>query len=818
MGRRYNKTILLLVALMFAFGGITIGLTVGTHASITLTSDTAAAVTLNWQGMSSVSSAGDFNGDGIEDVIVGAPSQSNNSGRAFIFFGGKTGTFRADTDADVILNGQNEGDQFGISVSTAGDFNGDGIDDVIVGAYRDDNNGTDSGSAYIFFGGITGTFNSDTDADVILNGQDAKNLFGWSVSTAGDFNGDGKDDVIVGAWRDENNGNESGSAFIFFGQTPTSQLTLSADTDADVILNGQDAGDQFGYSVSTAGDFNGDGIDDVIVGADSANIDRLVGPFGGAYIFFGGITGTFNSDTDADVIFIGQQNDGFFGKSVSTAGDFNGDGIDDVIVGAPEGFNSRGATFAGNAFIFFGGITGTFDSGTDADVKFIGGDGDQLGNSVSTAGDFNGDGIDDVIFGTATGLAYIFFGGKTGILDVGTGADVILKGQSALDKFGFSVSTTGDFNSDGIDDVIVVAWRLGSAFIFFGSSKSTSSSTSTTTTTIDLLTTTTTLPPTLRTGEVWQLDNFFTNVLINGTPQVPNDTGAVTVTTIKVGDTVKWTNKGTTEHTATNDDITGVLFQGDLWDSGDMGVGETFSHSKTFEKEGEFPYFCKIHGRDDMAGTIIVKSSIAVTAPIANFIADQPLGIVPLTVRFTDISTGNPTPTEWLWDFGDGGASIEPNPSHVYSIPGLYSVALTVKNSLGEDSLTKTDFINAQSFFDKSFTFNCEQNMKRGFFGLESLTMNVGDIENCTLKLTNHKQGQTKEVSTQITNWFWSGIKIEPARSVTDENGELRITITAIKKGADWAAWAVPNDRGLFQFNKKTYDTGLAWGMFVEVK
>ncbi|MGR3179029.1 MAG: hypothetical protein ACUZ8E_13335 [Candidatus Anammoxibacter sp.] len=119
----------------------------------------------------------------------------------------------------------------------------------------------------------------------------------------------------------------------------------------------------------------------------------------------------------------------------------------------------------------------------------------------------------------------------------------------------------------------------------------------------------------------------------------------------------------------------------------------------------------------------------------------------------------------------------------------------------------------------KSFTFNCDHSMKQGFFfGLETLSMNVGDTENCTLKLTNLESGKTVEVSSQITNWFRSGIKIEPARSVTDENGEIEITITAIRKGKDWAAWAVPNDRGEFRFNKKTYDSGIAWGMFVQVK
>ncbi|MGR3220253.1 MAG: cohesin domain-containing protein [Candidatus Anammoxibacter sp.] len=119
----------------------------------------------------------------------------------------------------------------------------------------------------------------------------------------------------------------------------------------------------------------------------------------------------------------------------------------------------------------------------------------------------------------------------------------------------------------------------------------------------------------------------------------------------------------------------------------------------------------------------------------------------------------------------------------------------------------------------KSFTFNCENSMKRGpIFGLERLTMNVGDTENCTLKLINHEPGKTIEVSSLLRKGFRSAIEIEPARSVTDNNGELKITITAIRKGRDWAAWAVPNNRGQFRFNKKTYDAGFAWGMFVEVR
>ncbi|MDC0947250.1 integrin alpha, partial [Nitrospinaceae bacterium] len=269
----------------------------------TLRADAGADVRIDGQNSNdrfgfSVSSAGDFNGDGIDDVIVGAWADDNNSlntsGSAFIFFGGITGTKRADADADVIIDGQSQNDKFGYSVSSAGDFNGDGKGDVIVGAFADDNNSLGaSGSAFIFFGGITGTKRADADADVILNGQSGSDQFGVSVASAGDFNGDGKDDVIVGAYQDDNNSqNGSGSAFIFFGGITG---TKRADADADVIIDGQNSNNRLGRSVSSAGDFNGDGKDDVIVGAylddnNSANNS------GSAFIFFGGITGTKRAD------------------------------------------------------------------------------------------------------------------------------------------------------------------------------------------------------------------------------------------------------------------------------------------------------------------------------------------------------------------------------------------------------------------------------------------------------------------------------------------------------------------------------------------
>ena len=364
-----------------------------------------------------VRSAGDVNADGYDDIIIGAPAYSSNTGRAYIFFGG----INMNTVADVTMTGGAANNSFGLSVSSAGDVNGDGYDDVIVGAFG---YSTSTGRAYIYFGGAA----MNNVADVIMTGETTNSRYGYWVSSAGDVNGDGYSDVIVGAYLYSSS---TGRAYIYFGGA-------SMNNVADVIMTGFAANDQFGTSAESAGDVNGDGYDDVIVAANGYFIG-----FGRVYIYFGGAA----MDNVADVIMTGEASVNYFGTSVS-AGDVNGDGYSDVIVGAFGYLSSRG-----RAYIYYGG--GTMDN--VADVIMTGENtNDRFGLSLSSAGDVNGDGYSDVIVGayqhnSNTGKAYVFFG-KTTMDNV---PDITMTGEATNNYFGWSVSSAGDVNGDGYSDLIV---------------------------------------------------------------------------------------------------------------------------------------------------------------------------------------------------------------------------------------------------------------------------------------------------------------------------------------------------------------------------
>lgn len=379
----------------------------------------------------SVSNAGDVNGDGYEDIIVGAQHYDSPKGRAYIYFGDQS----MDTIPDVILEGDGIDSHFGVSVSCAGDVDGDGYDDVIVGAYFFD---SFRGRSYVYFGGA----DMDSLADVIMEGEGSSNYFGGTVSEAGDLNNDGYDDIIIGASGFNNN---RGRSYIYFGGS-------SMDSIADIKMHGEASGDRFGNCVSNAGDINNDGYDDVIIG--SSHHDTLTGI---AYIYLGGST----MDNIADIMFIGEEKESFFSIDVSDLGDVNNDGYDDVIIGA-----YRYNNYTGRSYIFYGSTN--MDS--IADVIMEGKEEwDVYSRSLSGAGDVNNDGFDDILVGapytnSGEGTSYLYYGGAV----VDSIPDVIFKG--GVKDFGRSLSKAGDLNADGFDDIIISVnvSDSGSCYIYFG--------------------------------------------------------------------------------------------------------------------------------------------------------------------------------------------------------------------------------------------------------------------------------------------------------------------------------------------------------------
>ncbi|MBS1516868.1 MAG: FG-GAP repeat protein [Bacteroidetes bacterium] len=412
----------------------------------------------------SVSTAGDMNGDGYADIIAGGNYLDNgqtDEGRALVYLG-YSGGIR--TNSEVIYESNQASSQFGYSVATAGDINGDGFSDVICGAYNFDNPNTNEGAAFVYLGSAAGM---SASSNWSAEGNQAYAYFGNSVCTAGDVNGDGYSDVIIGAHLFDNGQSEEGAAFVFHGSA--SGLSPFSNWSAE----GNQANIYFGYSVSTAGDVNGDGYSDVIIGAFGYGNGQ--NSEGAAFVYHGSASGlSITSNWSAE----GNQVEADFGISVSTAGDVNGDGFSDVIVGAS--YFDNGQSNEGAAFVYHGSASGlSLTSNWSAEGNQVEA---LLGNSVSTAGDVNGDGYSDVIIGayyydngqTNEGAAFVSHGSASGL---SLYPNWIGEKNQAYAGFGYSVSSAGDVNGDGYSDVIVGAYTFdngqtdeGAAFVYHGSS------------------------------------------------------------------------------------------------------------------------------------------------------------------------------------------------------------------------------------------------------------------------------------------------------------------------------------------------------------
>ena len=418
----------------------------------------------------SLAAAGDVDGDGFDDLIVGAPWKSDlyqYAGEAYLVFGRGVGwnSLGCLCQADASYRGAFANDEAGGSVAGAGDVNGDGFDDVLIGAVNSPEGGLDVGRFYLVLGrgsgwaqdvplsGLTDSFLGEADEDKA----------GWDVAGAGDVDGDGLADLLASAPFNDEAASNAGQVYLVFGRVGAYSQDVDLAT-ADASFLGEASEDRAGTSIGGAGDVNGDGLDDLLVG--SATCDEAASNAGQAYLIFGREAGwTQDADLGAsDASFLGEDVNDEVGYSVAGVGDVDGDGYDDILIGAK--YIDVFDTNDGAAYLFLGSDGGwSMDrSIATADASFAGmAADDRAGHHVAAGGDVDGDGFDDMLVAAPTsddggidaGQIYVILGRAEGwALDTpldSTTASMI--GEAADDYLG-AAAGLGDVDGDGLGDLL----------------------------------------------------------------------------------------------------------------------------------------------------------------------------------------------------------------------------------------------------------------------------------------------------------------------------------------------------------------------------
>ncbi len=413
---------------------------------------------------------GDVNGDGYDDIIIGADRNdltNDDAGASYLFLGGSSAYAPSVAGATARYSGEGIDDVSGTSVAILGDVNGDGFDDIGIGATQSITTGSGVGVAYLVLGSAAPYDTPLGSADARFFGESSRGFAGCSISGAGDYNSDGTADFIVGA-------DGANKAYLILGGGTWGDDSL---TNADAVFSGENSGDLAGCSVAGVGDVNGDGIDDVMIGAEHYG---TTSPYcGAAYLVLGGLVTDLDL-ADADAYSHGVSYQNSFGSAVAGGGDIDGDGLADMVVGS-WGYGTY--SYQGAASVYLG--TSSYSGAALSRAAYIIGEDadDRAGYSVAVLQDLNGDGFDEVAVGApvnssaaeGSGAVYILLGGSV----VGTtslsSSDHRFYGDSAYDRCGSAVGTAGDFDGDGFGDFIVGAIGVdgslgseGAVFLFYG--------------------------------------------------------------------------------------------------------------------------------------------------------------------------------------------------------------------------------------------------------------------------------------------------------------------------------------------------------------
>jgi len=331
---------------------------------------------------------GDVDADGFSDVVVGAYGWEDDQGAAYLHYGSTSGTLTRGGVELTAPAGQ-PGDRFGLSVAGIGDINSDGYADVASGAYGVDGAGSQSGAVYLFTGSASGT--STLAAELTAWDEASGASFGRSVAGAGDVNGDGVGDMVIGAYRDDTEASDAGAAYVASGSSGLPAVAAYKLTAADAA-----SGDYLGTAVAGGGDLNADGYADVVAGAHGD--DDWGASSGSAYVFFGSSSGATSGDQLKVVASDGAAEDQF-GASVAIVSDMDGDGFAELLVGAPE--DRDNGSYSGSVYVFAGSSTGVDATSETKATAADGQPNDYFGRAVSGAGDVDGDSLVEFLVGAS---------------------------------------------------------------------------------------------------------------------------------------------------------------------------------------------------------------------------------------------------------------------------------------------------------------------------------------------------------------------------------------------------------------------------------